>query len=636
MDEDYRQKLFIQTQTRAEFIRQNGYVFKEIWECEFRKELKDSFELKEFSQKFFPRFYNNHKGVVNEAEILNGIVEGELFGSVEVDICVPATWPPGKEKEMSPFEYFHEMSPLFCTTDIPTNEIGDHMLEHIQQHRLSFKSRRLLVGGMMAQKIMIASPLLKWYLEHGLVVSRIYQVVEFAAEKCFARFEQTVTEARRNGDIDSSQNVIAELFKLIGNSAYGGVIIQKENHQQIVYCKERNEAVKVINTPQFRKIKELGNKFWEIECAKKKIILDLPIYIGFTILQYAKLRMLQFYYDCVDEYIDRKDFQYVTMDTDSAYLAISANEFLDVVRPDKKKGYMFDIYNRCSDNLSAVWFIRECCSKHKLYDRRVPGVMKEEASGDEIIALGSKTYVLRNYNNIKLSCKGVNKFRIKDPMKIYKSVLDTRQSQDGENRGFRAMNNTIFTYSQIRSAFTYFYCKRVVSSDGISTNPLLITLSPWNDIPEWYGFCDRWDPLSPHFSCTLSFEGLQFISAEHLFVYRKAQFHCDNAGCKELCDNPETSRASILHVDRKIKVKYAWREIRDDVMKEVLVLKTHCILKVSEVLRISMGRPLVFASKRGNYWGAGVSKEVLALCTREQLKGRNRLGEIWESIRETL
>ena len=49
--------------------------------------------------------------------------------------------------------------------------------------------------------------------------------------------------------------------------------------------------------------------------------MNLPGVVGFSILQLAKLRMLKFYYDC---FVDRKDFQYAEMDTDSAYVALSA------------------------------------------------------------------------------------------------------------------------------------------------------------------------------------------------------------------------------------------------------------------------------------------------------------------------
>lgn len=43
--------------------------------------------------------------------------------------------------------------------------------------------------------------------------------------------------------------------------------------------------------------------------AKTKIKLDLPIQLGYFILKYAKLRILEFYYDFMDVYLDRSDFE---------------------------------------------------------------------------------------------------------------------------------------------------------------------------------------------------------------------------------------------------------------------------------------------------------------------------------------
>ena len=66
---------------------------------------------------------------------------------------------------------------------------------------------------------------------------------------------------------------------------------------------------------------------------KKKIILDLPTQLGYFILQLAKLRMLEFYFDFIDVFIDRKDFEYCEMDTDSAYMAISSTSFKNIIKP---------------------------------------------------------------------------------------------------------------------------------------------------------------------------------------------------------------------------------------------------------------------------------------------------------------
>ena len=50
---------------------------------------------------------------------------------------------------------------------------------------------------------------------------------------------------------------------------------------------------------------------------------DIPKQIGLFALQYAKPRMLQFYYDCLDGYLNRADFEMVQMYTDSLYFAVS-------------------------------------------------------------------------------------------------------------------------------------------------------------------------------------------------------------------------------------------------------------------------------------------------------------------------
>ena len=59
------------------------------------------------------------------------------------------------------------------------------------------------------------------------------------------------------------------------------------------------------------------DEYFKVEKAKKKLDINLPIPIGSFILQYAKLHMLQFYYDYLDVYVDRVDFVYCEMDTDS-------------------------------------------------------------------------------------------------------------------------------------------------------------------------------------------------------------------------------------------------------------------------------------------------------------------------------
>ena len=42
---------------------------------------------------------------------------------------------------------------------------------------------------------------------------------------------------------------------------------------------------------------------------------DLPLQLGYFVYQYAKLKMLSFYYDVVDRFVDRRHFSLLEMDT---------------------------------------------------------------------------------------------------------------------------------------------------------------------------------------------------------------------------------------------------------------------------------------------------------------------------------
>ena len=61
--------------------------------------------------------------------------------------------------------------------------------------------------------------------------------------------------------------------------------------------------------------------------------MDLPLQIGVAVYNLAKLRMLQFYYDCIDKYVDRSDYQILQMDTDSNYFAFSENTLEEIIKP---------------------------------------------------------------------------------------------------------------------------------------------------------------------------------------------------------------------------------------------------------------------------------------------------------------
>lgn len=67
----------------------------------------------------------------------------------------------------------------------------------------------------------MAIPLVKWYLEKGLKITRIYRVTEITPIAGFIMFGVAVSDVRREGDGDPAKGIIVDTMKLIGNSSYG-------------------------------------------------------------------------------------------------------------------------------------------------------------------------------------------------------------------------------------------------------------------------------------------------------------------------------------------------------------------------------------------------------------------------------
>lgn len=121
-------------------------------------------------------------------------------------------------------------------------------------------------------------------------------------------------------------------MKLVGNAAYGKTLTKKSKHVDVTYVPGEGTP-KLINSHLFKKMTDVTSEVFGVEFLKHKIRWDLPLHIGFLFYQYAKLRMLEIYYDFLDKFIKREDFQLCEMDTDSLYLAMSLPTPEEVVKP---------------------------------------------------------------------------------------------------------------------------------------------------------------------------------------------------------------------------------------------------------------------------------------------------------------
>ena len=135
-----------------------------------------------------------------------------------------------------------------------------------------------------------------------------------------------------------------------------------------------------------------------------------------------------------------------------------------------------------------------------------------------MISLCSKSYIIENEEGKqKISCKGVSKKTLTNAMEKFEETLKSKNVIRSKNIGFRMNKSVIYTYSQEKIGFNYFYCKRKVLEDGINTEPLDIVVSPWDE--KIVLVDDIHNPLSNLYQCKLSYDDFFFCSSEHLYFF---------------------------------------------------------------------------------------------------------------------
>ena len=121
------------------------------------------------------------------------ILKGKVFGFAQVDFEVP--------DEL--YDKFSEMAPLLVVQEIPDRDIPEVMkLYKGKTGRKRVKVTKKLLGVMKAKNILLYTPLMEWYLQHGLRLTAVHQLIEYEPGMFFSWFLEEVANARREADKD--------------------------------------------------------------------------------------------------------------------------------------------------------------------------------------------------------------------------------------------------------------------------------------------------------------------------------------------------------------------------------------------------------------------------------------------------
>ena len=145
------------------------------------------------------------------------------------------------------------------------SDIGEHMTQYCNQNDIKFDYKKLLVNGTSASKMLLSTPLLQCYLKNNCEITKIYQIIVYQPKMAFRSFIETVTKYRLEGDRDPDKAIIGETYKLVSNSSYGSLLMDKAKHTNVKYLMNKSEVCKFINSLVFKNMNKLGQNLYEVE-----------------------------------------------------------------------------------------------------------------------------------------------------------------------------------------------------------------------------------------------------------------------------------------------------------------------------------------------------------------------------------
>ena len=165
---------------------------------------------------------------------------------------------------------------------------------------------------------------------------------------------------------------------------------------------------------------------------QNEVLMDKPIYLGFTVLELSKLHMYETYYDILQPYYGQENIQLHYFDTDAFVLSLKTR------------------YYQRFKNLENIFDFSNLDKNHELFsnkNKKGIGKFKIETPKNiwinEFICLRSKMYAFKCGDDSKNKLKGISKSQSKNiKFEEYKKCLDGEEyQQECNNYIIRPINH---------------------------------------------------------------------------------------------------------------------------------------------------------------------------------------------------
>ena len=285
---------------------------------------------------------------------------------------------------------------------------------------------------------------LQLYLSLGMKLTKIHKVLRFKQSDWMEKYIDFNTEKRM---------ILKKIFKLIINSVYRKTMENLRKRINVRLVNNEKDFLKYTSRPTYITHKIFGKDYAAIHEIKPVLILNKPIYVGFTVLELSKWLMYDFHYNFIKKHFD---VELLFTDTDSLTYEIKSE---DVYEEYFKHKHLFDFSNYSED-----WKFFDHANK------KVIGKMKGESEGKIIGEFIEGTSMMDSMKNIdgkdSNTAKGVN---IVTEFNEFIDTLFNKKIIRHKMRRIQGKKHKMGTYKINKTSLSWFDDKRFVLNNGIHT-----------------------------------------------------------------------------------------------------------------------------------------------------------------------
>lgn len=160
-------------------------------------------------------------------------------------------------------------------------------------------NNRLCSTFLEREKYLCHAKNLKYYIDQGLLITKFYYGYVFRQDYILKEYVSNNIAKRRIASSNDNA-VLVSLYKLLNNSLYGKTCENKFKYRKYA-VKNKFEGIYGKKNPFLYKSKNFLEIDGKILCedVTKSVTLDKPIQIGFTVLEFAKLKINSFFNELI-------------------------------------------------------------------------------------------------------------------------------------------------------------------------------------------------------------------------------------------------------------------------------------------------------------------------------------------------